>query len=87
LALRIAGFEKKLGGNLLNQIALKERKTTKSVFCNILEHEIELSRCSPVREFIKCKLCEGYALKPKAKVKRKPRSKAAPVDSNCKVPA
>ena len=77
----------KLGGNLLNQIALKERKTTKSVFCNILGHEIQLSRCSPVKEFIKCKLCDGYLLKPKVKARKKPRSKTAPVEANCNITA
>ena len=77
----------KLGGNLLSQIAVKERKTTKSVFCNILEHEIQLSRCSPVKEFRKCKLCDGYVLKRTAKAKRKSRSKKVPVDSNCSLTA
>lgn len=76
----------KLGGNLLSQIAVKERKT-KSVFCNILEHEIQLSRCSPVKEFRKCKLCDGYVLKRTVKSKKRSRSRKALVDSDCKVPA
>jgi hypothetical protein len=63
----------------LNGSRLKEKGIAKTVFCNILEHEILLSRCSPVKEFIKCKLCEGYVLKRKPKAKRKSRTKQAPL--------
>jgi len=60
---------------MLNGSAAKETKTAKSVFCNILEQEIQLSRCSPVKEFRKCKLCEGYLLKRKVRAKKKSPTK------------
>ena len=33
------------------------------VFCNILEREIPLARCKPIRGLRKCESCEGYVLK------------------------
>ncbi len=57
-----------------NEAAKKDKKTTiKVIFCNILEYEIPLSRCKPVREYKKCKACEGYVLKQKSKKKSKER--------------
>ena len=47
----------------------KEKKRVKLVYCKILEYEIPLSRCKPVREYKKCKSCEGYILKQRAKKK------------------
>ncbi len=56
-----------------NDSAKKEKKTLKTIYCNILEYEIPLSRCKPVREYKKCKACDGYLLKQKAKKKSKER--------------
>ena len=56
-----------------NDAPKKEKKTVKTIFCNILEYEISLSRCKPVREYKKCKACEGYLLKQKSKKKNKER--------------
>lgn len=57
----------------VNDLAKKEKKTIKTIFCNILEYEIPLSRCKPVREYKKCKACEGYVLKQKTKKKARDR--------------
>lgn len=46
---------------------------SKMVFCKILDHEIPLARCRPVKGFKHCKACEGSALKQNAR--RKHRSK------------
>lgn len=43
----------------------------KTIECKILNYEIPFSRCKPVREYKKCKSCEGYLLKPKSKKKGK----------------
>jgi len=51
----------------------KQKKSIKIIFCNILEYEIALSRCKPVREYKKCKACEGYVLKQKPKKKARDR--------------
>ncbi len=51
----------------------KDKKTAKTIYCNILEYEIPLSRCKPVREYKKCKACEGYVLKQKSKKKTRER--------------
>lgn len=56
-----------------NEAQKKEKKAVKTIFCNILEYEISLSRCKPVREYKKCKACEGYILKQKSKKKTKER--------------
>ena len=53
----------------------KEKKGVKFVYCKILNYEIPLSRCKPVREYKKCKSCEGYILKQKAKKKLGDNSK------------
>jgi len=58
-------------GTDLNNNLDKEKKKIKSIFCKILEYEIPLSRCKPVREYKKCKSCEGYTLKQKSKKKGK----------------
>ena len=41
------------------------------VFCKILQQEIPLARCKPVKGFGHCELCEGSALKLNAKRKHK----------------
>ena len=57
----------------MNNILDKEKRKVKAIFCKILEYEIPLSRCKPVREYKKCKSCEGYTLK--QKIKKKAKSK------------
>jgi hypothetical protein len=56
-----------------NEPPKKEKKVVKTIYCNILEYEIPLSRCKPVREYKKCKACEGYVLKQKSKKKTRER--------------
>jgi hypothetical protein len=51
----------------------KEKRKMKTIECKILNYEIPFSRCKPVREYKKCKSCEGYLLKPKSKKKAKDR--------------
>jgi hypothetical protein len=58
---------------LLDLNGKKPKRPVRIVFCNILEYEIPLSRCKPVREYKKCKVCEGYLLKQKPKKKSKER--------------
>ena len=55
----------------MNDNTDKEKRKVKTIFCNILGYEIPLSRCKPVREYKKCKSCEGYNLKQKSKKKGK----------------
>lgn len=43
------------------------------VFCNILEREISLSRCEPIKHFKKCLSCEGYLLKQKSRARKRTR--------------
>jgi len=59
----------------LNNNAKKEKRKGKTIFCKILDYEIPLSRCKPVREYKKCKSCEGYILKQKSKKKVKDKKK------------
>jgi len=61
----------------VNNNAKKEKRKTKTIFCKILDYEIPLSRCKPVREYKKCKSCEGYILKQKSKKKAKDKKKEA----------
>jgi hypothetical protein len=60
----------------VNNNSDKEKRKGKTIFCNILEYEIPLSRCKPVREYKKCKACEGYILKQKSKKKAKGKKTA-----------
>ena len=41
----------------------------KMVFCKILDHEIPLARCKPVKGYQHCESCEGSALRLTAKRK------------------
>ena len=43
----------------------------KMVLCKILDHEIPLARCKPVKGFGGCESCEGSALKKSARRKHK----------------
>jgi hypothetical protein len=61
----------------LNNNTKKEKRKIKTIFCKILDYEIPLSRCKPVREYKKCKSCEGYILKQKSKNKAKDKKKEA----------
>ena len=58
----------------------KEKRKGRTIYCNILEHEIPLSRCEPVKLCKKCISCEGYVLKPKlkAELKKKHKRKKVP---------
>jgi hypothetical protein len=46
------------------------------VFCNILEREISLSRCEPIKHFKKCLSCEGFIQKQKSRARKRPRKTA-----------
>ena len=57
----------------------KEKKRVKTLECKILGYEIPFARCKPVREYKKCKSCEGYVLKHKSKKKSKDKKYDAEV--------
>jgi hypothetical protein len=44
---------------------------TKTVFCKILEHEIPLKRCKPLKDFRVCESYEGYKLKASRYMRKK----------------
>lgn len=59
----------------------REKRKVRTIFCKILEYEIPFSRCKPVREYKKCKSCEGYVLKQRTKKKTRGRRSEAELTS------